>query len=239
MNILIIGAGRFGKALARVFANAGHSVVIVDKDENKIKGIEDEVSQAVILDSSDEDALTQLALDEFDYVFLCISDISASILTAQILLDSKVKRIYAKASGEVHAKILARLGVHKIIQPERSSAESLAYNVMLGTEEFVELLRKKNFLIASFQVPPEFEGKSIAELDLRRKFGVFVIAVDRKEADLKKSSAERKDLLGVDSKTRTEVLPDGNFILLRSDKLTIIGEVSNIEEFRRYVEEAK
>ncbi|MGB9824220.1 MAG: NAD-binding protein [Candidatus Hydrothermia bacterium] len=236
MNILIIGAGRFGKALARAFTSRGHSVVIVDRDENKIRGIEDEVAQAVILDSSDEDSLTQLALQDFDYVFLCISDISSSILTAQILLDSRVRRIYAKASGDVHAKILARLGVHKIIQPEKQSAESIAYNVMLGTEEFVELLRRKNFLVARVEVPPEFEGKTLSELELRKRFGIFVVAVDRNEPELKESTGQRTSL-GIDSRVRTEILPDGKFILLRSDRLTVIGEVNNIEEFKRYVEE--
>jgi len=240
MNILVIGAGRFGKALANFFVEAGHTVVIVDKNEEKIKGIEDKVSQAVILDSTNEEALKQLSLEDFDYVFLCISDVSASILTAQILLESKVKKIYAKASSDVHAKILSRLGVSKIVQPERQSAENLAMSVIMGAEDLLTLLKRKNVVVAGVQVPEEFEGKTLSELNIRKRFGVFVVAVERKEPDLKVDAKSlEKTSLGLDSKVKIEILPEGDFIVSRADKLIVVGEANRVEEFRNYVEEKR
>jgi trk system potassium uptake protein TrkA len=239
MNMLIIGAGRFGKALAEVFVREHHTVVVVDKDESKIRGIEDIVSQAVILDSTDEDAITQLNLSDFDYVFLCISEISSSILTAQILQEEKVKKVYAKASNEVHAKILSRLGVSKVIQPEKQSAERLAMNIMMGAEELVELLKKKNFMIASVDVPKNFQKKTLGDLDIKRKFGVYIIAVERKQPEVREVAKEKESesLIGVDTKTETFVLPDASFEISRTDKLVVIGALENIEEFRNYVTE--
>jgi trk system potassium uptake protein TrkA len=237
MNILIIGAGRFGKSLAEVFMRENNTVVVVDKDENKIKGIEDKVSQAVILDSTDEDALTQLNLEYFDYVFLCISEISASILTAQILQDRKIKNVYAKASNEVHAKILSRLGVAKVIQPEKQSAERLALSIMLGTIELADLLKRKNFIVSAIDVPRDFQKKSLGELEIKKKFGVYVLAVERNEPVVLEDGAKAESAakIGLSSKTVTYVLPDANFEIERTDRLIVIGTRENIEKFREYV----
>ncbi|HOK23320.1 MAG TPA: TrkA family potassium uptake protein [Candidatus Hydrothermia bacterium] len=237
MNVLIVGAGRFGKALAEFFVKEHHTVVVMDKDENKIRGIEDTVAQALILDSTDEAAVTHLNLSDFDYVFLCISEISSSILTAQILQEAKVKNIYAKASNEVHAKILSRLGVSRVIQPEKQSAERLAYSIIMGAEELVDLLRKKNFMIATVDVPKNFQRKTLGELEIKRKYGVYVIAVERNRLDVKDLDKidAKQPVIGVDTKTETFVLPDATFELMRTDKLVVIGTSANIEEFREYV----
>ncbi len=238
MNILVIGAGRFGKALAETFSKEGHTVLIVDKDENKIKGIEEKVSQAAILDSTDEEALNQLNLDDFDYVFLCISEISASILTAQILQEKRVKRVFAKASNEVHAKILSRLGVSKVIQPERQSAERLAYSIMLGSIEIADLLRKGDLIISSIDVPRDFQKKSLAELDIKKRFGIYIIAVERKEPVVVENNSETKgDKVGLETKVATYILPDADFEIERTDKLILIGEREKIERFVEYVTE--
>uniref|UniRef100_A0A7C2K605 TrkA family potassium uptake protein n=1 Tax=candidate division WOR-3 bacterium TaxID=2052148 RepID=A0A7C2K605_UNCW3 len=237
MNILVIGAGRFGRSLAEVFMRENHTVVLVDKDENKIKGMEDMVSQAVILDSTDESALAQLNLEDFDYVFLCISEISASILTAQILQDRKIKNVYAKASNDVHAKILSRLGVSKIVQPEKQSAERLAMSIMMGTVELADLLKKKNIMISTVDVPRNFQKKSLSELEIRKKFGLYVIAVERNEPVIVEEGSKPEDgsKIGVSSKTVTYVLPDGGFEIERTDRLIVIGTRENIEKFVNYV----
>ena len=126
-SILIIGLGRFGRHLCQKFMSLNNEVMIVDRDEAAVSALADNVTSAQIADCTDENALRALGVQNFDICFVCIgSDFASSLLVTSMLKDMGAAHIIAKASRDVHAKLLLRNGADEVVYPERDSAERLA-----------------------------------------------------------------------------------------------------------------
>ena len=126
-SILIIGLGRFGRHLCRKFMSLNNEVMIVDRDEAAVTALADEVTSAQIADCTDENALRALGVKNFDLCFVCIgSDFASSLLITSMLKDMGAARVVAKASQDIHAKLLLRNGADEVVYPERDSAERMA-----------------------------------------------------------------------------------------------------------------
>jgi len=227
MQFLVIGLGRFGKAVALTLASKGHEVLAIDKDESRVTEVEDKVSQALVIDSTNEKAMKSLGISDFDYVIVCMSsNMEASILTTMIVKDSGAKKVVAKAGTEVHAKILKRIGVDKVVFPEAEMGQRVAESLSSPKIfDYIEL--SEDYSIVEIVTPDVFVGKTLAEIDLRKKYGLQVIAIRRKVPHLNEDTGQ----VGYDTKVLLAPGPDQE--LLKGDILVVLGETPKIEQFKK------
>lgn len=178
-SFAIIGLGRFGFSLATTLCKLGHEVLAVDMDEKLIRAIMTEVTHAVQANTTDEHTLSRLGIRNFDCVVISVgNDIRASILTTVLCKDLGAKYVIAKASDDLHAKLLYKTGADKVIQPERDSGVRLARS--LTSDSIVDYLELSDeYSINEIRLPSKWENKSLIELDVRTKHGVSVIAIRR------------------------------------------------------------
>lgn len=200
----VIGIGNFGYYLARHLNEKGYEVLAIDHSRKLIQKIKDDVTQAVVADATDPEALSALGLEEMDSVIVCIGSIlSNSILTTLNLLELGIENIYAKAITEPHGRILKRIGVKEIFFPEKDLAISLAEKLhspnMIDYLPFIE-----GFSIIKLEVGENLTDKSLKELNLNNRFGVQVVSI--------------KDV--VSSKNK---IPTGDFILRTGDVMILFG----------------
>lgn len=175
----VIGMGRFGSSVAKTLRKLGYEVLAVDSSEDRIQEIAPFVTHAVVADATDEDALKELGLRNFDVVVVSIGqDIQASILCTVLLKDLGVKHLVVKALSELHGKVLERVGADRVIYPERDMGIRLANNlVSAGMLDYIELA--PHYSIVEILAPEEFHGKTLGDLALRARFGVQIMAIKR------------------------------------------------------------
>ncbi len=141
-SVAVIGLGRFGSSLALELMASGTEVLGIDSDEEIVQSHNGQLTQVVRADSTKEEALRQLAVDEFDRVVVAIGDdVQASILTASLLLQLKVPVVWAKAISEQHGTILAQLGVHHVVYPEKDMGRRVAHLVRGAAIDYLEIDR--------------------------------------------------------------------------------------------------
>lgn len=178
-QVLIIGLGRFGQSLARALVAGGVEVMAMDSREDATDEIADEVTHVMIADSTEENVLKEVGPDHFDLVICAIGgDIQASIMTTLLLKEMGVKQLIAKASTALHGRALEKLGVDRVVYPERDMAQRLARDIM--APNITELL---NITVSQsmfeMPAPDRFAGKSLIELNLREQYGFNVVAIKR------------------------------------------------------------
>ena len=192
-SFAVIGIGRFGFSVAKTLCQLGHQVLAVDVNEDHIKMAASYVTHSVQADTTDERALSQLGIRNFDYVIISMGDdIRASILTTVICKEQGAKYIIAKASDDLHAKLLYKTGADKVVQPETEAGIRLAKSLV--SENIIDYLELSDeYSVHEIRVPKNWVGKTLADLDIRAKYDVIVIAV-RRDADIK-VSLDPNDLL--------------------------------------------
>lgn len=178
-SIAIFGIGRFGISLAKTLCHLGHQVLAVDVDEERIKIADGYVTHTIQADSTDERALSQLGIRNFDYVVVSMGDdIRASILTTVLCKEQGAKYLIAKAADDLHAKLLYKTGADKVIQPESEAGIRLAKSLV--SENIIDYLDLSDeYSVHEIRIPKIWVGKTLVELDVRAKYDVSVIAVRR------------------------------------------------------------
>lgn len=177
MHVAVIGLGNFGTALAQRLYELGNQVTVLDKSPKALAAVQDTARQAVNADATDRAVLEEAGIDLADAAVVSLgSNLAASILVTLHLKEMKVKKIVAKAVSRDHKKILSRVGAGEVIFPERDAARRLA-GTMTDPNMLDYLPIGHEFSVAEVAPPAEFVGKTVVELDLRRRFEVNVIAV--------------------------------------------------------------
>ena len=173
----IVGLGRFGYALTLELARSGADLLVIDRDEEKIKEIREFTENALVVHSLDKKTLLETGIQNCDVAVVCIGEqMEFSILTTLNLVSMGIPRVVAKASGAEHGEILSRLGA-EVVFPERDMAVRLAKRLEASTVlDFIQVGEQIN--ISKGRIPDCFVGKSVLEVDLRSKFGVNIIAVE-------------------------------------------------------------
>lgn len=210
-QIGVIGLGQFGAHLAVCLTDRGCQVVAIDRSETNVALVRDKVDRAIILDARDYAALSSVVTPELDEVVVSLGEsMEASILCTLHLRKIGIPMIRAKAVSEDHAAILRSVGANEVIYPERETAERVAAQIANpNLLDFIPLAPE--YQVVEIVAPPQFAGKSLVELDLRRRFNVFVIAVRR----------------GVQ---QTFVfMPDPGFVFGPDDVLVAIGQRQDID----------
>ena len=176
----VIGLGRFGSAMATTLAELGHEVIGVDGDEERVRRVADTISMAIELDATDEKALKAAGIQDVDVAVVSIGEnIESSLLVVMLLLELGIETIVAKAVTPLHGRILEKLGVSRVIFPERDMAIRVAHSlVMPNVIDYIELSR--DFSIIEIPAPDRFIGHTLKQLELRPRFGLTLVAVKRR-----------------------------------------------------------
>ena len=212
-QILVVGLGRFGSAVATTLSELDCEVACVDSSERRIQALAPLVTHAVQLDSTDRDALGQLTVPDFDVAVVAIgADIEASILTTANLSELGCSEIVAKAMTLPHARILEKVGAHRVIFPEHEMGVRLG-NALAGTNliDYMEL--DPRYAVAEVRCPAEIAGRTLAEANVRGRYGVIVLCV--------KSGDE------------VDVIPDADRRLEKSDVVVVAGPTKDIDRLAR------
>jgi trk system potassium uptake protein TrkA len=176
-SFAVIGLGRFGAAMATTLAGLGHDVIGIDGDEDKVRALADMVSLAMQLDATDEKALRAAGIKDVDVAIVSIGeDIESSLLVVTLVRELGIKYIVAKAVTPLHGRILEKLGVTRVVFPEREMAMRIAHGLVVpNVLDYIEL--SNEFSIVEVPAPNEFVGKTLREIGLRSRFGLTTIAI--------------------------------------------------------------
>ena len=213
----VIGLGRFGGSVCKTLADAGQEVLAIDKYESRVNDYKDIATQAVVADAQDEDVLRSLGIRNVDHVIVAIGeDIQASILVTLMVKEQGVKYVTAKAQNEYHAKVLEKLGVDRVVHPERDMGVRIGRS--LTSKNMVDYLDlDANFKLAEILITnPEFVGKSLAEMDFRDRYGLNVIALAHSRQEM--------------------VLPSAGDVLTENDSILVAGPTRAIDKFEELMQ---
>lgn len=216
----VIGLGRFGGSVCKTLADAGQEVLAIDKYESRVNDYKDIATQAVVADAQDEDVLRSLGIRNVDHVIVAIGeDIQASILVTLMVKEQGVKYVTAKAQNEYHAKVLEKLGVDRVVHPERDMGVRIGRS--LTSKNMVDYLDlDANFKLAEILITnPEFVGKTLAEMDFRDRYGLNVIALAHSRQEM--------------------VLPSAGDVLTENDSILVAGPTRAIDKFEELMQKGK
>lgn len=220
----VIGLGDFGFSVATSLAERGAEVLAIDHDMDVIDEIKDKVTQAVKMDSTDEKSLRALGIDKVDAVVISIgTHFEDTVLTSVLLLQMGVKKIIARVTSKIQAKILIKLGVHQIISPEFEIAKRLA-TTLLNKEVIDYLPLDENYNIIQIKSPKTFIGKSLQELELRIRYNVNLITIKRSYTVKDETTGESIQ------KERIYGVPTASTIIEENDILIVLGKDKDISK---------
>lgn len=211
----IIGLGRFGSSIGRELINLGHEVLGIDRDEETVDEMSHVLTHAVVADATDEEVLRSLGVRNFDCGVVAIGDdIQASIMAAILLKDLGVKTVVAKALSELHGRVLEKVGVDRVIYPERDMGIRVAHQLVSpNLLDYIEL--SNDYTIAELSVPKCLSGKSLQDLNMRARFGCSIVAINKKSGVI--------------------IAPTAGDVLNEKDVMVLIGTNEQIEEFEHTV----
>lgn len=176
---LVLGLGRFGVSLAQSLCALGQEVLAVDSDEELVNHIAPYVTHALQLDATDETALHTLGVKNFDAAIVSIGqNMRDSILVCVLLKEMGVPYLIAKANDDLHAKVLRKIGVDRVVFPERDMGARVARSIISpAVLELMDL--SDDYQIIEILLPQKWAGESLMSLNVRRKHGVNILAVHR------------------------------------------------------------
>jgi trk system potassium uptake protein len=224
----VIGLGRFGYKVSEVLASKGAQVIAIDKNPELVEKIKDIVTEAVQLDSTDEEALKESGVEGVDVAVVSIGeDVESSILTTTILSNLGIKEIIARASTRLQTQILKKVGATRVVYPEEDMGLRVANSIFApGVLDYIDLGADYN--LAEIEVKGDFIGKSFGELGLKSGYGVNVIMIMKKvkEEVGKKGEFTEKEI---------KELPTPDYILGAKDILVVVGDSKDIEVLEKQI----
>ena len=218
----VIGLGRFGQKLAIALAMSGAEVIAIDKDREEIELIRDQVSLAVRLDSTDEEALKAQGVDKVDVAIVGIGQgtgqgFESAILTVVNLKQIGVKEIFARAEDLIAGEVFSKVGATDVIYPEIESAQRWAYK-LIAPQIGEKIDFAPGYSLARIKAPASFDEKTVMDLQLRQKYNVNLVAVKRDEHSKAKKS-EKGAIINV---------PMPNTVIYQNDILMVAGSDADL-----------
>lgn len=173
----VFGLGRYGLAVAKEFEKNKAEVIAVDLDENIVNYAKDCLAVCKCADITDADVIKQLGISNVDVVVIAMaSNLEASVMATTLCKEAGVETVIVKCANKMHQKILSRVGADKVVFPENESGIRLAKNLLSsGFVDIMELSEKVSVL--EIDVKPEWEGKTLLELNFRKKYSLNVVAI--------------------------------------------------------------
>ncbi len=181
-SFVVIGLGRFGTKLSIALAMSGAEVIAIDKSRDEVELIRDQVSHAVRLDSTDEEALKAQGVDKVDVAIIGMGQQSfeAAILTVVNLRQMGITQIYARAESPTQGEVFSKVGATDVIYPEIESAQKWAYK-LIAPQIGEKIDFAPGYSLARIKAPASFDGKTVMDLQLRQKYNVNLVLIKRGE----------------------------------------------------------
>lgn len=176
---LIIGVGRFGSALAKTLCEMGHEVLAVDASAERVAAITPYVTNAIQVAPADEESMRSLGIRNFDAAVVAIGDdLQHSILMTVLCKEMGARYLVAKASDAMHAKVLLKLGVDRVVFPERDMGERIARSMV--NPHMLDLINlPSGYQISYISCPDTWKERSLQQIDVRKRYGVSILAIYR------------------------------------------------------------
>jgi trk system potassium uptake protein TrkA len=217
----VIGLGRFGQKLAIALAMSGAEVIAIDKNREEIELITDQVSHAVRLDSTDEEALKAQGVDKVDVAIIGIGQggggFEAAILTVVNLRQMGIKQIYARAENLIAGEVFSKVGATEVIYPEIESAQRWAFK-LIAPQIGEKIDFAPGYSLARVKAPASFDGKTVMDLQLRQKYSVNLVLIKRGEHATKSK----------DQKGKIINVPMPSTVIYQDDILMIAGSDADL-----------
>ncbi len=215
----VIGLGRFGSSVASELYRLGNDVLGIDIREDRIEDNLENATQVVEADATDEGVLKSLGINNYDVVVVAIGEnIQSSILATLIVKELGVETVIVKAQSDLQAKVLYKIGANKVIFAERDMGVRLAHSLVTpNILEYIEL--SDDYVVAEILSSEKMIGKSLAELNVRAKYGCNVIALKNGE--------------------NINVSPSADDLIVEGDVLVVIGSKDGLKDFEEYVSNRK
>ena len=209
-SILLIGLGRFGRHIAIKLDELHHHVMAVDKEDTRVDAVLPFVTNAQIGDATNEDFLSSLGVGNFDVCIVAIGDnFQNSLEVTSLLKELGAKMVVSRAARDVHAKFLLRNGADEIVYPERQLADWVAIRYSADhILDYIEL--DEGHAIFEISIPEEWIGKTIGQLDIRKKYNINIMAL------------KTNDIMNLKITSDTQ--------LLKGSTMLVLGETKHIQK---------
>jgi trk system potassium uptake protein TrkA len=216
-DFAVIGLGRFGGSICRTLCDQGKEVLAVDKSEERVNEYSVIAAHAIVGDATDESLLRSIGIRNFDHVVVAIGeDIQSSILATLILKELGVNHLTVKAQNDYHEKVLRKIGADDVVHPERDMGIRIA-NKMTTNNVLDYLDLSDQYSIIEFVPNEKIIGRTLIDLDIRRKYGITIVAIKRDNEVI--------------------VSPGAKEMIRKEDILIAIGDINNLNKFKRKVVE--
>lgn len=223
----VFGLGTFGYEVCRVLSSKGAKVIGIDSSMKIIERIKDEITQAVKVDSTNEDELNTLPVDDIDIAVVAIGEsVEASIITTAMLKKLKIPYIVSRAVTDIHAAILKSIGADKIINVEIEQGRRIA-DMIYNPDMLQKVNVSGDIILADIAPGKGLIGKRIGDLNIRNRYNINIVSIKKKNTDI--------DEIGNPVQTERTVIPGADSIIDENDVLVVIGRESDIDSFREHI----
>ncbi len=207
----VVGLGRFGGSVCKELYSMGHEVLAIDVSEDRVNDYAPYSTHSVVANATDENALLSLGIRNFDHVIVAIGDnIQASILCTLLLKELNVRQVWVKAQNNYHHKVVEKIGADRIIHPEHDMGIRIAhYLVSEKIIDYIEL--SAEYSIVELMATKKVANRTIAELDIRAKYGCTILGIKREE--------------------EVNISPFPDEIIVENDILILIGHNRDLKRF--------
>lgn len=211
-QFVVLGLGRFGTSVAKCLMKNGNEVLAIDKDEDRVNKLRDEVTHVVEADASDSDVLESLGVGNLDVGVVSIGDdVHANILSTLILKEQGLEKVVSRAVNDMHGTILERVGADNVVFPERDMGERVAQHLL--SENMLDYIEfTPDHSIVELVAPENMIGSSLKDIDLRSQYSINVMAIKRGE--------------------EINLTPGGNDEVKEGDVLVILGKNEQLDKIK-------
>ena len=212
-GFVVIGLGRFGSSVAETLVRSDQDVLAIDADLNRVQQMSKVLPNVLQLDATNADALEQVGIGEFDTAVVCISDnFENNLLATVLLLRFGVRRVVTKAGTQLQKTILEEVGAHQVVLPEHEAGMNLGRRLASrhAIDAYMEI--RDGISVVEVTAPQHLCGQTLAQCNLRQKWGLNVIAVDRKGEIV--------------------VNPAADFAFQVGDVLLVLGQIEDVERLQ-------
>ncbi|MEG1519655.1 MAG: TrkA family potassium uptake protein [Clostridia bacterium] len=208
----VIGLGQFGQALAIKLSELGKDVLVIDRNEQLINDISSKVTHAIVADAEDEQVLRSVGISNFDVVCVCMSsNMEANILITLMAKEMGVPYVVSKASTERHKHVLQKIGADLVVFPEDNMGKKLATQLLNPLITDITDI-STTFKIVELHCPDLWVNKKVAEIDIRKTFGLSIIVIKR---------------------SSNAINPDASTVILQEDTLVLGGDVEGFDRLTK------
>lgn len=208
----VLGLGRYGRAIAKELVESGAEVLAVDTDEEIVNEVITDIPFCKCADFTEPEVIKQLGISNMDVVIVATaSNLEASVMATMLCKEAGVKTVIAKCANEMHQKILSRIGADRVVFPEKESGTRLAKNLISsGFVDIIEL--SKDVSMVELDVRSEWVGKTLVELNLRKKYSINVVAIK------------------LDDEVNMDI--DPHTVLTDAMKLIVVANISKLDKLK-------